>query len=166
MTTRGLPEVPIRIDPAHPQFRRLLVEMRQALIDMQPSRQPLGPPTNFKVTAQAFGALLQWTRATTADYYEVLWNTVPDPTRAQSIDAGNSSQYVDVIGQTGIVRYYWLRSVRNTGQKSNLTGPIKITTLAAGTGVNPPVPPPIAQQITTDLAGHQVPLNPKKPQGG
>lgn len=157
MATRGLPEVPMKIDPNDQGFRRLLVEMRQTIVQLRAAQAPLAAPTNFKATALAFGAILQWTRTVNCDYYEVLWNTTPDATRANVHGVGDSAEWIDHIGQSGVKRFYWLRGRKYTGAASVLNGPLNITTLASNVGVAPPTPPPPGQIVVVDQkTGHQV----------
>lgn len=157
MNTRGIPEVPIKIDPKDPGLRRLFVEMRETIVQLRALQAPLSVPTNFKVTPIAFGAYLQWTRVVGADYYEVLWNVTADATRANVQGVGDSAQYIDSVGQVGIKRFYWLRARKFTGAISNLAGPLNSTTLASNVGINPPTPPPPGQIIVIDQkTGHQI----------
>lgn len=147
----------MKIDPNDQGFRRLLVEMRQTVVQLRAAQAPLPTPTNFKVTALAFGALLQWTRVVGADYYEVLWNTTADAKAANVHGVGDSAEWVDHVGQVNIKRFYWLRARKFTGGASNLNGPLNATTLASNTGVAPPKPPPPGQIVVVDQkTGHQV----------
>lgn len=157
MTTRGLPEVPMKLDVNDPMVRRLLVEMRQTIVQLRAAQAPLPVPSNFKVTALAFGALLQWTRVVGADYYEILWNTTADAKAANVHGVGDSAEWVDHVGQVGTKRFYWVRSRKFTGGASTLVGPLSATTLASNAGVAPPTPPPPGQIVVVDLkTGHQV----------
>lgn len=154
MSTRGIPEVPLGLDN---DLRRLLVEMRETIIKLRSGQAPLPSPTNFKATSLAFGGLLQWTRVTGADYYEVLWSPTADATQANVKGVGDSAEYLDHIGQIGTKRFYWVRARKFTGGSSSLTGPLNITTLASNVGVPPPPPPPPGQIIVIDQkSGHQV----------
>lgn len=155
--TRGLLEVPIKLDPGDAQYRRLLVEMRESIVKLRATQAPLPTPSNFRATALPFGVLLQWTRVTGADYYEVLWNTSADATKANVQGVGDSAQYIDQVGQSGIKRFYWLRARKFTGAGSALNGPLSATTLVSTPGVTPPAPPPPGQIIVIDQqTGHQV----------
>jgi hypothetical protein len=155
MTTRGVPEVPM-LPEMHPQVRRFLQDLRESVIELRSTQAPPNPPTNFRLTAQPFGNLLQWTRGTNADFYEVLWSTTSQLAQAQILQVGNSAQYVDHIGQVGIQRFYWVRAAKNTGGRSVEVGPLSGTSLASNAGVNPPDPPPPAQQQPIDQrTGHR-----------
>lgn len=143
---RGIPEVPLGIKDA--ALRRHLQDMRECLLEIRSSQAPPNQPSNFKITPQAFGNLIAWTRAVNADFYEVLWNTTPQIKGAVIVSVGNSQQWMDNIGQAAVKRWYWVRSGKNTGARSIEIGPIAGTSLAAGTGVTPPTVP----------VSHQVPV--------
>jgi hypothetical protein len=144
--TRGIPEVPLGVEP---QLRRFLTDVREVLLDLRKSQQQPATPTNFKVTPQAFGNLLQWTPVAGADYHVILWNTKPslvDAIVAVGIVAG--SQYFDYVGQAGVTRWYWLRAHKFVSNLRSLeTSAQSGTTLAAGTAVAPPTPPPQSSAI-------------------
>jgi hypothetical protein len=156
VATVGIPEVPLHLDQA---TRDLLNSLRTQVIKLRSSQAPLPAPTNFKVTAQAFGNVIQFTRVPVADYYEILWSASPNLNGAQVIDIGNSAQWTDNVGQAGITRYYTVRARLNTGARSLNTQTVKSTTLAAAAGVAPPLPPPPSKVLVIDQAtGHVVPL--------
>lgn len=147
-STRGLPEVPLGIEP---QLRRFLIDLRQTVHDLRGPQAPPATPTNFKVTPEALANLLQWTPVADADYHVILWNTVPSLTNAfvaASLVAGG--QYVDYVGQANVKRWYWIRAHRFTGSRSTETPAQAGTTLAAGTAVAPPTPPPVGTAIANN----------------
>lgn len=157
MATVGIPEVPMHLDQS---TRDLLIALRTQVIKLRSSQVPLPAPTNFKVTAQAFGNILQWTRVPVADYYEVLWSNTANFNGAQVIDVGNSAQWTDPVGQANVTRYYAVRARLNTGARSLNTPTIKNTTLASTPGVAPPVPPPPSKILVIDQStGHTVALH-------
>lgn len=127
------------------QLRRALVDQRQVVLAARGTQAVPPAPTNFKVTPQAFANLLQWSRATGSDFTEVLWNTTPNKVTANIVNVGNSAQWTDNVGQTAIKRWYWVRAAKNNGARSIESAAISATTLASGTGVNPPTPPPGGQ---------------------
>jgi hypothetical protein len=154
---RGIREIPTTIDS---DLRGFLVDLQQQVKSLRGTQAPIAPPTNFKVTAQAFGNLLQWTRTTGADYYQVLWNTVPTASTANIQGVGDSAMWVDHIGQTGIKRYYWVRACRYTGTQSLPTPGLSGTTLGSATGVTPPKPPPPAKiMVLNPGTGHLIPYD-------
>lgn len=140
---RGLPEVPMGI--SDPQMRRWAVDMRECVKSLVGTFSPPSPPTNVKVTPQAFGNLIQWTRGLNSDYHEVLIGSTPNIGAAVVQGVGNSAQYFDQVGQVGIKRFYWVRAHKNTGARSPEVATGAATTLASGTGVNPPPAPPATQ---------------------
>lgn len=142
--SRGVPEVPMGIEQG---LRRHLVDMREIVIQLRESLSPPTVPSNLKVTPQAFSNLVQWTRSLNADFFEVLWSSTPNLQQANIVNVGNSAQWVDQVGNSGITRYYWVRAAKNTGPRSLEIGAATGTTLASGAGVTPPPPPPASQQI-------------------
>jgi hypothetical protein len=165
---RGIPEVPMlptksivdRNGQTHQvmsdtvQLRRWMVDMREQMIALRASQNPPGLPSNLKVTPQAFSNLVQWSRGVDADFHEVLWNTSPTVINATVVNVADSAQWTDNVGQAGVKRYYWVRSHKNTGSRSLEVGPQSGTTLAAGTGVAPPTPPPQGvQQVINQRTG-------------
>lgn len=157
----GIDEVPTM--PLHQanqnNMRRLLTQFRNNILALRSSLAPINPPTNLKVTAQAFGAKIQWTREPNADGYEVLWNTTASLAGAHVLDVGNSAEWTDNVGQVGITRFYWIRAYRKaSGVRSQEAGPKSATTLASGAGVAPPVPPPPSRILVIDQrTGQAVP---------
>ena len=144
---RGVGEIPFGIDP---QLRRTLTDHRQVTLALRGAQAVPPSPSNFKVTPQSFANLLQWTRAVGSDFTEVLWNTVPNKTTANIVNVGNSAQWTDNVGQNAILRWYWVRAGKNNGARSIESKALSGTTLASGTGVNPPTPPPAGQAQRID----------------
>jgi len=156
--TRGIPEVPTGGDIS-PELRRHLVDMRQTVLLLRAGQTPPGDPGNVRVTAQAFGNIVQWSRGQQADFHEVLWNTTPTIVNATVVNVGNSAQWTDNVGQMGVKRYYWVRSHKNTGPRSREIGPKDGTTLASNAGVAPPPPPPPGtHQVLNQRTGGREPL--------
>jgi len=168
MAIRGIREIPrylgkdsngklIPIDPDHAGF---LQDVRELVLTLRSTQAAPPPPSNLKVTPQAFANTIQWTRSSDADYYELLWSSTPTLANSLIIDVGNSAEYTQYVGQVGIKRYYWIRACkRSSSAKSVEVGPAAGTTLAAGTGVTPPTPPPPAQIIVVNSAtGQNVPI--------
>lgn len=171
MLTRGIREVPMpsvrtivdkngtshRVAEFTEEHRQFLQDLRETVVQLRSNQAPLPIPTNFKVTPLAFANLLQWTRVTGADYYEVLWNTTANLTTANVQGVGDSASWVDHIGNGAITRFYWVRARKFTGSASSESVALSGTTLASGTGVTPPAPPPSGALIVIDqTTGHQV----------
>ena len=146
---RAIPELPCN-GSMSPRQRRIQVDMRQNTIGVRKAQSPPTTPTNLKVTPLAFNNMVQWTRSVNADFYEVLWSSTPQLSGATAVAVGDSAQWTDNVGQSGITRYYWVRGRKFTGVKSIEAGPQAGTTLAATTGVTPPTPPPASQTIVQD----------------
>ena len=155
MTIRGIPEVPLGLEP---QTRRYLQDLRQNLVDLVGQIAPPSAPTNLKVTPQSFSNEVQWTRSIGADYYEVIWNTSASLTGGspQVVNVGDSAQWTDNVGQSGITRFYWVRARKNSGVRSVELGPKSGTTLVSGTGVAPPNPPSQGQEIVTNQTNNRL----------
>jgi hypothetical protein len=169
--TRGIPEVPLLgtrkitdgkgnthvVLADSPQLRSFLTNMREMVLQLRDSQNPPGLPSNLVVTPQAFSNLVQWSRGVDADYHEVLWNTTPTVINATVVNVANSAQWTDNVGQSGVKRYYWVRAHKDTGARSVEVGPIAGTTLAAGSGVAPPKPPPqgVQQVLNTRTGGRE-----------
>lgn len=157
-TRRGIREVPSDMPP---HWRNFLTDVRQALTDTYNPKQGLITPTNFRGTALAQAAHLQWTRSN-GDYYEVLWSETADVTHANIVDVGDSAQWTDPVGNAAHARWYWVRAARFHGEKSIEAGPVKITTLAAGTNVAVPTPPPASTTVTKNpTSGNLGPRGPR-----
>jgi hypothetical protein len=155
MSTRGVRELPVGIPK---DLRDFLQDLQGQVVSLRGTQQPLPTPTNFKVTPMAFGNLLQWTRSLGADYYEVLWAATANNTQANVQGVGDSAQWFDNVGQAAVKRYYWVRAKKYLGNTSLLTPGLSGTTLASGTGVNPPTPPPASKILVIDMqTGHVIP---------
>lgn len=142
--SRGIPEVPMGLDQG---LRRHLTDVREVLIQLRGSLAPPTVPSNLRVTSQAFGNLVQWTRSVNADFFEVLWSNTPNLQQANIIDVGNSAQWIDHVGNSAVQRFYWVRAAKKTGPRSLELGPQAGTTLASNSGVTPPTPPPPSQEV-------------------
>lgn len=148
---RGIGEAPLD-GSMTPLQRRVYQDMRQQIISTRGSQSPPAVPTNLVVTPQAFSNLLQFTRAFDADKYEVRHSKSGNPNDASTVivDIGSTNQWVDQVGNTGIAKTYWVRSVKNNGVVSQWSAPASGTTLTSGTGVTPPTPPASGQGIVLD----------------
>lgn len=172
MKVRGVPELPLpkvriivdkdgtrhEISEMTQQHQQFFTDIREQLIQLRQRQAIPDPPTNVKATGQPFQNLVQWTRSSDADYYEVLHSLTPaltDP-HLQTNDAGNSAQWQDHIGQSGIKKFYWVRARKRTGASSLEVGPASATTLVSTPGVTPPVPPPPSNILVTDQATGRV----------
>jgi hypothetical protein len=142
-----LPEVPFEKGMSS-QLRSFLIEVRKSVEQLRGSSAsaPPGLPSNLSVTPQAFANQVNWSRGTGADYHEVLWNTVPTVINSHVVPVQNAAQWSHNVGQSGVTYFYWVRAVKQVAlhavTRTIEVGPIKATTLASGTGVAPPTPPP------------------------
>lgn len=155
MTTRGIREIPVNIDP---DLRNFLQDLQQQVKALRSTQTPLPIPSNFKVVPTAFGNILNWTRVVGAEYYNVLWSPTPNMNKATIQGVGDSQQWHDHVGNVGITRYYAIQAKRYTGAGSVLTPVLSGVTLAAATGITPPVPPPASHIVVIDVrTGQQIP---------
>lgn len=143
-----------------PQHQALLVDMREQILQMRQRLTVPDIPSNPKATGQAFSNVIQWTRSSDADYYEVEHSLTPslsDP-NLQITAVGNSAQWVDHVGNSGIKKFYWIRARKYTGASSREAGPVNATTQASAAGVSPPTPPPPSNILVVDkTTGRVVP---------
>jgi len=145
------------------ELRGFMVELRKSIVQLQGQIASPGMPSNLKVTPQAFGNLIQWSRGTGADFHEVLWNTSPTVINANVVPVQNAAQWADNVGKNGIKRWYWVRAVKQTAlhavTRTTELGPIAGTTLASGSAVTPPTPPaPGVNQVLNQRTGGREPL--------
>lgn len=172
MRPRGVPEVPQQqvftitdkngidrqVSILTPQHQQWMSDVREQLLQIRQRQAVPDAPTNLRATAQALSNLLQWTRSSDADYYEVLAGLTPalNQSGLQTIDVGNSAQYLDHVGQSAIQKFYWVRARKRTGASSLEVGPVNATTLISTVGVTPPVPPPPSNILVHDQSTGRV----------
>lgn len=136
----SLPLVPLGTDP---QLARLLQEMRYDLTTLKPNRIPPSEPTNLTVVPLAAGNQVTFTRSDDALGYVLrfgagsTWN----PSTDYQVDLGDSNVYNDHTGSAGVTRYYWVLA-KKADLYSKPVGPVAGTSLAIGTPVVIPTPPP------------------------
>src|SRR5262245_13462219 len=131
LQSQGAPDI------ASPEFLRWvrteLIRLQQALV------QP-GVVTNLRATALAGSVQIDFTRSD-GDNYVLYMNDTGSVNGAVRIELGFANKYVDVVGSGAIKKYYAVKA-----KKGNLEGQLSPwviqTTLALGTPVTPPEPPP------------------------
>jgi hypothetical protein len=126
--------------------RQLLQDLRRAVVELQSSSVPPGGVTNLKATAKAGGIIIQFTRSD-GDGYILYHNTVPEISGAVRIDLGLANEYSDEIGEAAVKKYYWVKAKKGQ-MESPLSSLVTATSLALGTAITFPVPPPASQQPT------------------
>jgi hypothetical protein len=174
MTTRGIPEIPIvqprqivgkdgTVHMVHeftPQHYQVMVQMRQQMLQIIGNQTAPPAPTNLKVTGQGLSNLVQFTRVSNADTYEVAHaatSSLDDP-HLVITSIGNSQQWADVVGSSGVTVFYWVRARKATGAASDWTGPVKAATGVATVGVPSATPPPPDSIVVVDTrTGNQYP---------
>jgi len=137
---------PVPITGEWTGLRMLLQDMRTALLSLQSSVMPPSPITNLKATGKAGGAIIQFTRSD-ADSYILYTNTVPEIGTAVRVDIGLANEYSDDIGAGSVKKYYWVKAKKNQIE-STLVGPVNATSLALGSSISFPTPPPGTQMPT------------------
>jgi hypothetical protein len=150
MAQTPIPEVPF--DLPEP-VRRYLTHLRNAVISVNDSIAPPEVVTNFTVTPMAGGNLIEFTRSN-ADFYSIYWSSGFDFDKAEVlVSLGQNSRYEDPIGAGGVTRYYWVAANRRNGLRA-ITDFVASTSLALGTPITPPAPPPIGgTPFTSPAAG-------------
>ncbi len=140
----GLANVKIP-EPPPGEFFRIV---RNVLVQVVAALVPPGMVTNFRVTALAGANQVDFTRSD-GDSYVLYWNTTASINGAVRIDLGNANKYVDSVGDGSITRFYSVKP-----KKGTVSGPLSSwlsqTTLALGTAVTPPEPPPATDIPFTD----------------
>ena len=136
-------------------LRDFLTQMRNAVVELQEINQPPRPVINLVATAKAGGVIIQFTR-TDGDHYIVYANTTPTLKEARVVDIGNKGEYVDDIGKSAELRYYWVRAKKGN-LASTITGPVFATTLGLAVEITPPIAPPTTdEQVYSDELGYPV----------
>lgn len=134
----GIREVPNNIDPVLRQFLR---ELREAVISVQPDKQPLRSVSNLQVTPIAGGNRIRFS-ASNGEGYKLLIGDSAEVTKAYPVTIGNISEYTDNVGKGGVMRYYWVVAVSNGKTDALPIGPMNGTTLSLVTETVLPTPPP------------------------
>lgn len=130
-------KIPINIDP---KLNRILNQMRDALLQINPSMVQPDSVTHLTATAKAGGVIVEFTRSD-ADRYVIYRNTTPSLNGSVLFDIGNSNRFVDDIGASGELRYYWVKGKKNQIEGIPY-GPVSATTLALDAEITPATPPP------------------------
>jgi hypothetical protein len=124
------------------------------LKELQQTVIPPNPPSNLKVTPKAGGNIVQFTRSN-GDVYALYKSTSPSLNGATRVDLGKANQYVDDVGDAGVTVFYWIFAKTNQ-LTSTTVGPVSGTTLALGTTITTPTPPPASQTPTISDTDNQV----------
>jgi hypothetical protein len=75
---------------------------------------------------------------------------------AARIELGKKGEYVDDVGDSGVIRYYWVRAKKGS-MESTLSGPVFATTLGLSVEITPPTRPPATdEQVFSDEFGYPV----------
>jgi len=136
-------------------LRDYFTELRNAVLELQKINQSPRPVINLVATAKAGGVIIQFTR-TDGDHYILYANTTPTLQGARVVDLGNKGEYVDDIGKSAELRYYWVRAKKGN-LESTITGPVFATTLGLAVEITPPVAPPTTdEQVFSDELGYPV----------
>ncbi len=132
----GLPEVPHNVGD-RVSLRRFLQEVRNTLQAIAGERVPPKAATNLRVTPKGGQNEIEFTRSD-GDFYLLYISSTPEISDGYATPLGAANRFVDVVGQVGIERFYWVEAYRSGGIKGGIIGPESGTTLALTTGVTPP----------------------------
>lgn len=150
---RNVSDAPLNPRKAWGSLRTTLQDLSQNTTALLGSMVPPRQPTNLKVTAIAFGAVVQFT-PTDGDYSEVLAGNTKAIEQATVYNVGTSQQFTDSVGKSGVARYYWVRAVNQISPgsliRSPAAGPATVTTLASGAAATIPPPPVAGDQLVLD----------------
>ena len=119
--------------------------------------------TNLTATGKAGGIIVQFTRSD-GDCYILYTNLTPEISGAVRIDLGLANEYSDEIGQATVTKYYWVKAKKGQ-MESALAGPVSAVSLALGTAIVFPTPPPAAQQPTKSDETQEIQVGMPTPTG-
>jgi hypothetical protein len=141
----GAPEVDLSVPYAQ---QGLLRWLRKAVMDLQVALIPPTIVSNLRATALAGAILIDFTRAD-AESYILYINETRSINGSTRIDLQRANQYTDSLGAGSVTRYYAIK-----GKKGALNGElspwVSATSLALGTPVVIPDPPPATEFPFTD----------------
>lgn len=138
MSVSGIPEIPVSF--SWTQLRRVLQEMRSAILEIRSSRVPPRPVSNVSVTPIAGGNVIDFTRSD-ADQYLLYWSRTANLAAAFVIDLQQQSRYTHNMGEGAVTVYYWIKGVKLSALETDVQGPYSGTTLALGVAAVLPDPP-------------------------
>lgn len=141
----GAPEVPTGGNFGRQAFDEWV---RNSLLSVLSTLVPPGDVSNVRATALAAAIQVDFTRSD-GDGYSLYWNTTASLEGAVRVDLGTANKYVDTIGDGLIKRWYLIRP-RKGLVEGNYSPWVSQTTLAIGTAVTPPTPPPASDTPTVD----------------
>ncbi len=141
----GVPNVPSSESFDRYEFDRWV---RNEVLSLQAALLPPTTVTNLRATALGGGVQIDFTRSD-GDAYVLYWNSTPSINMATRVDLGVANVYVDNIGADAVTRYYAVKA-----KKGNVSGDVSpwvsATTLAVGTAITAPDPPPGSETPFTD----------------
>ena len=136
----GMPEIPggLSLD-----MDRFLRGMRTAFINLQNALLPPTIVSNLRATPAAGANIVDFTRSD-GDAYTLYVNATASVDGSLRVDLGTANRYTDDLGQGGIKRYYAVKAKKGS-VIGTLSGWVSATTLALGTAITTPVPPPATE---------------------
>ena len=136
----GLPTLPMGVPLDQQRFNEGVLS---ALKNLQSALIPPTMVSNMRVTPIAGGNIIDFTRSD-GESYTLYINTTGSINGAQRIDLGLANRYTNDLGQGGITRYYAIEA--KTGNVHGSLSPwVAGTTLALGTAITTPTPPPATE---------------------
>ncbi len=122
--------------------------VRNTLVGLQAAMIPPDTPSNVRATAVAGGIQVDFTRSD-GDNYILYRNTTPSVNGATRIELGTANVYTDDFGAGSVLRYYTVLAKK--GNVIAAPSPwVSATSLALGTPITPPTPPPPTYFAFTD----------------
>lgn len=147
-------------DPSAPDFlnwvRNEVLRLQQALI-------PPAVVTNLRATALGGSIQVDFTRSD-GDNFVLYWNSTPSINGSVRIELGSTNKYVDNIGTGGVKRYYVVKSKKGNTEGA-ISAWVSATSLALGTAVPPPTPPPDTQLPLEDQESGAIAIGIAEQQG-
>lgn len=159
-----IPSVPRDMPVHHQQF---LTAVKEILDRISPPNIAPGRPSNITVKPLPGAHQITFTAGDSSDGHLLLTSATPtwNPTHADNhiIDLGLSTKHVDIVGQPGVDRYYWIVAKRGNVRSDPPTGPIKATTLALATPAAASKFVPLGKEVVQSIqTGHATVLTSKR----
>lgn len=151
-----LPNLPRIEDPALYDY---LVQMHGIIANLHASAQAPGIPTNLTVTPIAGGNVVGFTRSNGVSF-NLYAASSPNRAAAQQVNLGSANQYTDNVGSGGILRYYWVEALNQSGGSSGISTPRSGTTLALTAPATIIPPQPSFAEVFDTTVNRNVPVIP------
>jgi hypothetical protein len=104
--------------------------LERANVSVDPLPTPPAAPDNFTVTARNLGFLLQWSRVSGVDGYQIVVSANEDrssPITILNAPGENNNEYFYSTGHVAVTRHFWIQSYKGSSF-SEFTSPSSGTT--------------------------------------